>query len=137
MKVAENFFVSWVLIREAPLPAASPPTLRPLDFGHLSTPSASLVLIEKRIGPIAYDHDYREGICGTTVYTLMVVRTDQTRHRSYNLHMRKFKDSETITIEPWRAAAFPVIKDLIVDRTDFEKILQAGGFISVNNWWCT
>jgi len=90
-------------------------------------------LIEKGIDPIAYDHDCREGICGTcSLYINGRPHGPDTEVTTCQLHMRKFKDGETITIEPWRARAFPVIKDLIVDRTAFEKILQAGGFISVN-----
>lgn len=90
-------------------------------------------LIEKGIDPIAYDHDCREGICGTcSLYINGRPHGPDTEVTTCQLHMRKFKEGETIVIEPWRAAAFPVIKDLIVDRTAFEKILQAGGFISVN-----
>ncbi|MGQ1908954.1 succinate dehydrogenase/fumarate reductase iron-sulfur subunit [Marinifilum sp. RC60d5] len=83
--------------------------------------------------PVAFDHDCREGICG--MCSLFI---DGRAHgpdddiTTCQLHMRKFEDGATITIEPWRAGAFPVIKDLIVDRTAFEKILQAGGYISVN-----
>jgi succinate dehydrogenase / fumarate reductase, iron-sulfur subunit len=83
--------------------------------------------------PIAFDHDCREGICGTcSLYINGRPHGPDTEVTTCQLHMRKFKDGETITIEPWRSKAFPVIKDLIVDRTAFEKILQAGGFISVN-----
>ncbi|MCG6187514.1 succinate dehydrogenase/fumarate reductase iron-sulfur subunit [Maribellus maritimus] len=90
-------------------------------------------LIEKGIDPIAFDHDCREGICGTcSLYINGRPHGPDTEVTTCQLHMRKFKDGETITVEPWRAAAFPVIKDLIVDRTAFEKILQAGGFVSVN-----
>lgn len=90
-------------------------------------------LIEKGIDPIAYDHDCREGICGTcSLYINGRPHGPDTEVTTCQLHMRKFKEGETIIIEPWRAAAFPVIKDLIVDRTAFEKILQAGGFVSVN-----
>ncbi|MGM0619716.1 MAG: succinate dehydrogenase/fumarate reductase iron-sulfur subunit [Bacteroidota bacterium] len=90
-------------------------------------------LIEEGKDPIAYDHDCREGICGTcSLYINGRAHGPDTEVTTCQLHMRKFKDGETITIEPWRAAAFPVIKDLVVDRTAFEKILQAGGFISVN-----
>nr|WP_320117951.1 succinate dehydrogenase/fumarate reductase iron-sulfur subunit [uncultured Marinifilum sp.] len=83
--------------------------------------------------PVAFDHDCREGICG--MCSLFI---DGRAHgpdddiTTCQLHMRKFEDGATITIEPWRAGAFPVIKDLIVDRTAFEKILQSGGYISVN-----
>jgi succinate dehydrogenase / fumarate reductase iron-sulfur subunit len=90
-------------------------------------------LIEKGVDPIAFDHDCREGICGTcSLYINGRPHGPDTQVTTCQLHMRKFKDGETITVEPWRARAFPVIKDLIVDRTAFEKILQAGGFISVN-----
>lgn len=90
-------------------------------------------LIEEGIDPIAFDHDCREGICGTcSLYINGRPHGPDTEVTTCQLHMRKFKDGETIVIEPWRAAAFPVIKDLIVDRTAFEKILYAGGFVSVN-----
>ena len=90
-------------------------------------------LIEKGIDPIAFDHDCREGICGTcSLYINGRPHGPDTEVTTCQLHMRKFKDGETITIEPWRAKAFPVIKDLVVDRTAFDKILQAGGFVSVN-----
>ncbi len=90
-------------------------------------------LIEKGIDPIAFDHDCREGICGTcSLYVNGHPHGPDTEVTTCQLHMRKFKDGETITIEPWRARAFPVIKDLVVDRSAFEKILQAGGFVSVN-----
>jgi len=90
-------------------------------------------LIEKGEEPIAFDHDCREGICGTcSLFINGRPHGPDTEVTTCQLHMRKFKDGETITIEPWRAKAFPVIKDLIVDRTAFDKILQAGGFVSVN-----
>lgn len=90
-------------------------------------------LIEKGIDPIAFDHDCREGICGTcSLFINGRPHGPDTEVTTCQLHMRKFKDGETITIEPWRARAFPVIKDLIVDRSAFDKILQAGGFVSVN-----
>jgi len=90
-------------------------------------------LIEEGTDPIAFDHDCREGICGIcSLYINGRPHGPDTEVTTCQLHMRKFKDGETITIEPWRARAFPVIKDLVVDRTAFEKILQAGGFVSVN-----
>ena len=90
-------------------------------------------LIEKGVDPIAFDHDCREGICGTcSLFINGRPHGPDTEVTTCQLHMRKFKDGETITIEPWRSRAFPVIKDLIVDRSAFEKILQAGGFVSVN-----
>lgn len=90
-------------------------------------------LIEEGIDPIAFDHDCREGICGMcSLYINGRPHGPDEDITTCQLHMRKFKEGETITIEPWRAAAFPVIKDLIVERSAFDKILQAGGFISVN-----
>ena len=90
-------------------------------------------LIRKGIDPIAFDHDCREGICGAcSLYINGRPHGPDTEVTTCQLHMRRFKDGDTIVIEPWRAKAFPVIKDLVVDRTAFDKILQAGGFISVN-----
>ncbi|MEM9680033.1 MAG: succinate dehydrogenase/fumarate reductase iron-sulfur subunit [Bacteroidota bacterium] len=90
-------------------------------------------LIEKGQEPVAFDHDCREGICGTcSLYINGRAHGPATRITACQLHMRSFKDGDTIYIEPWRAKAFPVIKDLIVDRTSFDRIQQAGGFISVN-----
>lgn len=90
-------------------------------------------LINKGEEPIEFDHDCREGICGTC--SLMIngrAHGPDTRITVCQLHMRSFKDGDNIVIEPWRAKAFPVIKDLIVDRTAFDRIQQAGGYISVN-----
>ncbi|MDJ0645334.1 MAG: succinate dehydrogenase/fumarate reductase iron-sulfur subunit [Flavobacteriaceae bacterium] len=90
-------------------------------------------LIDKGEEPIAFDHDCREGICGTcSLYINGRAHGPDTKITACQLHMRSFKDGDTIYIEPWRAKAFPVIKDLIVDRTSFDRIQQAGGFISVN-----
>lgn len=90
-------------------------------------------LIREGKEPVAFDHDCREGICGMcSLYINGRPHGPDDDITTCQLHMRKFKDGETITIEPWRAAAFPVVKDLIVDRSAFDKILQAGGFISVN-----
>ncbi|WP_299777654.1 succinate dehydrogenase/fumarate reductase iron-sulfur subunit [uncultured Formosa sp.] len=83
--------------------------------------------------PVAFDHDCREGICGMcSLYINGEAHGPDRGITTCQLHMRMFKDGDTITIEPWRAAAFPVIKDLIVDRMAFERIQQAGGYISVN-----
>lgn len=90
-------------------------------------------LAEKGIDPIAFDHDCREGICGTcSLFINGRAHGPDDDITTCQLHMRKFKEGETITIEPWRGGAFPVIKDLIVNRTAFEKILHSGGFVSVN-----
>ncbi|MPQ45383.1 succinate dehydrogenase/fumarate reductase iron-sulfur subunit [Marinifilum sp. N1E240] len=90
-------------------------------------------LIDGGSEPIAFDHDCREGICGMcSLFINGRAHGPDDDITTCQLHMRKFSEGETITIEPWRAGAFPVIKDLIVDRTAFEKILQSGGYISVN-----
>ena len=90
-------------------------------------------LIRKRERPIHFDHDCREGICGScALYINGQPHGPKRAITTCQLHMRTFHNGETITIEPWRAAAFPVIKDLAVDRSAFDRIQQAGGFISVN-----
>lgn len=90
-------------------------------------------LIREGKDPIAFDHDCREGICGMcSLYVNGRAHGPDRDITTCQLHMRKFSEGQTITIEPWRAGAFPVIKDIIVDRTAFEKIQQAGGFVSVN-----
>ena len=82
--------------------------------------------------PIAFDSDCREGICGTCGMVINgVAHGPLPATTACQLHMRHFKDGDTITIEPWRAKAFPVLKDLVVDRSAFDRIIQAGGFISV------
>ncbi len=83
--------------------------------------------------PVAFEHDCREGICGSC--SLMINGSAHGPERgtaTCQLHMRKFADGDTIRIEPWRSAAFPILKDLIVDRSSFDEIIQAGGFISIN-----
>lgn len=83
--------------------------------------------------PIAFDSDCREGICGMCSLVINGVAHGPERGTATcQLHMRKFKDGDTITIEPWRASAFPIVKDLTVDRSAFDRIIQAGGFVSVN-----
>jgi succinate dehydrogenase / fumarate reductase, iron-sulfur subunit len=89
-------------------------------------------LIKKGDDPVAFDHDCREGICGTCDLYINGRPHGPTRITTCQLHMRTFSDGETITIEPWRAKAFPVIKDLAVNRSAFDRIIQAGGYISVN-----
>ena len=90
-------------------------------------------LVANNEEPVAFDHDCREGICGMCSLHINGEAHGPDRGiTTCQLHMRMFKDGETITIEPFRAAAFPVIKDLVVDRMAFERIQQAGGFISVN-----
>jgi len=88
-------------------------------------------LVEKGEPPVAFDHDCREGICG--MCSLVIngeAHGPERATTACQLHMRHFKDGDTITIEPWRAKAFPVVKDLVVDRTAFDHVIQAGGFIT-------
>lgn len=88
-------------------------------------------LVGKRKAPVAFDHDCREGICGMCSLTIDGIPHGPERATTVcQLHMRQFKDGDTITIEPWRASPFPILKDLIVDRSAFDKIIQAGGFIT-------
>lgn len=83
--------------------------------------------------PIAFDHDCREGICGMcSMYINGRPHGPWHGTTTCQLHMRAFKDGDTITVEPWRANAFPVVKDLVVDRSAFDRIIQAGGYVSVN-----
>lgn len=90
-------------------------------------------LTENDQDPVAFDHDCREGICGTCC--LMIngrAHGPEKGTATCQLHMRKFSDGDTIRIEPWRSAAFPILKDLMVDRQPFDEIIRSGGFISVN-----
>jgi succinate dehydrogenase / fumarate reductase iron-sulfur subunit len=90
-------------------------------------------LIHEGKDPIAFDHDCREGICGAcSMYINGRPHGPWHANTTCQLHMRAYKDGDTIVVEPWRAKAFPVIKDLIVDRSSFDRIIQSGGFISVN-----
>jgi succinate dehydrogenase / fumarate reductase iron-sulfur subunit len=90
-------------------------------------------LVKEGKEPIAFDHDCREGICGMcSMYINGRPHGPWHANTTCQLHMRAYKDGDTIVVEPWRANSFPVIKDLIVDRSAFDRIIQAGGFISVN-----
>jgi len=90
-------------------------------------------LISEDKEPVAFDHDCREGICGMcSLYINGRPHGPDDDVTTCQLHMRKFRNGETVTIEPWRAAAFPVIKDLMVDRSAFDKIIAAGGYVSVS-----
>jgi len=121
----------------------------PQDKGHLETHQLSEVtgdmsflemmdvlndkIIREGGDPIAFDHDCREGICGMCSMFINGEAHGPGRGvTTCQLHMRSFKDGDTITIEPWRASAFPVVKDLAVDRGAFDRIIQAGGYVSVN-----
>jgi succinate dehydrogenase / fumarate reductase iron-sulfur subunit len=90
-------------------------------------------LITRGEDPIAFDHDCREGICGTCGMVINgTAHGPRKATTACQLHMRSFKDGDTITIEPWRAKAFPVLRDLVVDRGAFDRIIAAGGFVSVS-----
>ena len=90
-------------------------------------------LINERKEPVAFDHDCREGICGMcSLYINGRAHGPDRGITTCQLHMRLFNDGDTIYVEPWRSAAFPIVKDLVVDRSSFDRIQQAGGFISVN-----
>ncbi len=89
-------------------------------------------LIAKGEAPIAFEHDCREGICGSCGFVINGVPHGPRRGTTVcQLHLRAFKDGDVLTIEPWRARAFPVVKDLVVDRAAFDRIIQAGGYVSV------
>jgi len=120
----------------------------PSDRGHLQTYEVSdispdmsflemLDVLNEQLNakgkePIAFDSDCREGICGMCGLMISGDAHGPEKTTTCQLQMRSFKDGETITIEPWRATAFPVLRDLVVDRTAFDRIIQAGGFISAN-----
>lgn len=89
-------------------------------------------LSEKGEDPVHFDHDCREGICGTCALHINGKPHGPQQTTTCQLHMRSFKDGDLITVEPWRAKAFPVIKDLVVDRGAFDRIIQAGGYVNVN-----
>ncbi len=90
-------------------------------------------LIEKGVEPIAFDHDCREGICGTCSLSINgCAHGDEKGITACQLHMRHFKDGDTLHIEPWRAKAFPVIRDLMVDRSALDRVIQAGGYTSAS-----
>ncbi|MCU0494189.1 MAG: succinate dehydrogenase/fumarate reductase iron-sulfur subunit [Chloroflexaceae bacterium] len=89
-------------------------------------------LIMKGEDPVAFDHDCREGICGTCGLMINGVAHGPEQTTTCQLHMRSFKDGDEITIEPWRAKPFPVLKDLMVDRGSFDRVIQSGGYISVS-----
>ena len=90
-------------------------------------------LLENKKEPVAFDHDCREGICGTCSLVINGrPHGPMQGTTACQLHMRHFKDGDTITIEPWRAKAFPIVKDLVTDRSAFDRIIQAGGYVSVN-----
>ncbi len=110
------------------------------DHNHVSPDMSFLEMLDvlneeltrRNEEPIAFDHDCREGICGMCSLYINGHPHGPLQTTTCQLHMRSFKDGETITIEPWRAKAFPVVRDLVVDRTAFDRIQQAGGYVNVN-----
>lgn len=89
-------------------------------------------LLIKGEDPVHFDHDCREGICGMCSMYINGKPHGPQQTTTCQLHMRSFKDGDTITVEPWRAKAFPVVKDLVVDRSAFDRVIQSGGYVSVN-----
>ena len=89
-------------------------------------------LVKEGKDPVHFDHDCREGICGMCSMYINGRPHGPKQTTTCQLHMRSFNDGDTITVEPWRASAFPVVKDLVVDRTSFDRIMQSGGYVSVN-----
>ena len=90
-------------------------------------------LIDRGEEPVTFDHDCREGICGACGVVINgIAHGPKAAITTCQLHMRVFKDGDTIVVEPWRSRAFPIIKDLMVDRSSFDRIIQAGGYVSVN-----
>jgi succinate dehydrogenase / fumarate reductase iron-sulfur subunit len=88
-------------------------------------------LTDRGVEPVAFEHDCREGICGSCGFLINGVPHGPRRHTTVcQLHMRFFKDGDSLTLEPWRARAFPVVRDLVVDRSAFDRIIQAGGYIT-------
>lgn len=89
-------------------------------------------LLRKGEDPVHFDHDCREGICGMCSMYINGHPHGPKQTTTCQLHMRSFNDGDTITVEPWRAKAFPVVKDLVVDRSSFDRVIQSGGYVSVN-----
>ncbi|GAA0893444.1 succinate dehydrogenase/fumarate reductase iron-sulfur subunit [Fulvivirga kasyanovii] len=89
-------------------------------------------LLKKGEDPVHFDHDCREGICGTCSMYINGKPHGPKQTTTCQLHMRSFSDGDTIVVEPWRAQAFPVVKDLVVNRSSFDRVIQAGGYVSVN-----
>lgn len=121
--------------------ASAPGMLKTYDVANVSEHMSFLEmldvlneqLIEKNEEPIAFDHDCREGICGTCGLVINGrPHGPSARTTTCQLHMRTFKDGDEIYIEPWRAAAFPIVRDLVVDRGSLDRVIQKGGFVSVN-----
>lgn len=120
--------------------ASAPGAMKTYDLDGVSTDMSFLEMLDvlneqlqsQGEEPVAFDHDCREGICGSCSLMINGQAHGPEVTTTCQLHMRSFKDGDTITVEPWRAAGFPVVKDLVVDRSAFDRIIQAGGFISAN-----
>ena len=120
--------------------ASAPGAMKTYDLDGVTTDMSFLEMLDvlneqlqsQGEEPVAFDHDCREGICGSCSLMINGQAHGPEVTTTCQLHMRSFKDGDTITVEPWRAAGFPVVKDLVVDRSAFDRIIQAGGFISAN-----
>ncbi|MGV3564441.1 MAG: succinate dehydrogenase/fumarate reductase iron-sulfur subunit [Nocardioides sp.] len=120
--------------------ASAPGAMKTYDLDGVSTDMSFLEMLDvlneqlqsQGEEPVAFDHDCREGICGSCSLMINGQAHGPEVTTTCQLHMRSFKDGDTITVEPWRAAGFPVVKSLVVDRSAFDRINQAGGFISAN-----
>ena len=139
MSAAKNININLKIWRQKN--ASSKGSMETYKLDNVSTASSFLEmldqlneqLINERKEPIAFDHDCREGICGMcSLYINGRAHGPDTGITTCQLHMRMFNEDDTIYIEPWRSKAFPVVKDLVVDRSAFDRIQQAGGFVSVN-----
>lgn len=139
MSTAKNINITLKIWRQKE--AKSKGKLETYKLNDVSTSSSFLEmldqlneqLVSERQEPVAFDHDCREGICGMcSLFINGRAHGPDTGITTCQLHMRMFNDGDTIFIEPWRSKAFPVIKDLVVDRSAFDRIQQAGGFVSVN-----
>ena len=139
MSAAKNININLKIWRQKN--ASSKGSMETYKLDNVSTASSFLEmldqlneqLVSEKKEPVAFDHDCREGICGMcSLYINGRAHGPDTGITTCQLHMRMFNDGDTIYIEPWRSKAFPVIKDLVVDRTAFDRIQQAGGFVSVN-----
>ncbi len=115
--------------------------LQDIEADNISEDSSFLEMLDvvnedlekKGQDPIVFDHDCREGICGTCSLMINgIAHGPQKGTTTCQLHMRSFKDGDTIVIEPWRAKAFPIVKDLMVDRSAFDRVIQSGGYVSVS-----
>jgi len=139
MSAAKNINITLKIWRQKN--ASSKGSMETYKLDNVSTASSFLEmldqlneqLINEKKEPVAFDHDCREGICGMcSLYINGRAHGPDSGITTCQLHMRMFNDGDTIYIEPWRSKAFPVVKDLVVDRSAFDRIIQAGGYVSVN-----